>query len=152
MSTIITTNPYSFTVEDNMNIKAVFEDAGGKIVSFTKGSAVQTGYSGTFSVSLMNGSTTIGSASCSYNNSITINSNTLDNKTFYSGYTLYLNGSSMPYNFYSLGAKLYLYVREGSTTGTLKYQLTVSSQTSKSQSFTSADLGKNYYLVIVIGT
>lgn len=26
MSTIITQNPYTFTVEDNMNIKAVFED------------------------------------------------------------------------------------------------------------------------------
>ena len=58
----------------------------------------------------------------------------------------------MPYNFYSLGAKLHLLVREGSTTGTIKYQLTVSSQTSKSQSFTSADLGKNYYLIISVGT
>lgn len=152
MSTIITTNPYTFTVEDNMSIKAVFENAGGTIVSFTKGGAVQTGYSGTFSVALKNGSTTIGSASCSYNNNITINSNTLNNKTFLSGYTLYLYGSGMPYNFYSLGAKLHLLVREGSTTGTIKYQLTVSSQTSKSQSFTSADLGKNYYLIISVGT
>jgi hypothetical protein len=28
MSTIITDNPYTFTVEDNMNINAVFEDSG----------------------------------------------------------------------------------------------------------------------------
>lgn len=28
MSTIITQNPYTFTVEDNMSIKAVFENAG----------------------------------------------------------------------------------------------------------------------------
>lgn len=28
MSTIITQNPYTFTVEDNMNINAVFEDSG----------------------------------------------------------------------------------------------------------------------------
>lgn len=31
MSTIITTNPYTFTVEDNMSIKAVFENNTGTI-------------------------------------------------------------------------------------------------------------------------
>lgn len=154
MSTIITTNPYTFTVEDNMSIKAVFENAAGTIKSVSKGGAIGTDYGGTFSVYMKNGSTTIGTASCTYvkGGNITIDSNSLTGKTFQTGYTLYLNGSGMSTNYYGLGAKVYVYVREGSTSGTIKYTLKVSSKTSTYISFTAEDLGKNYYLVLVCST
>ena len=36
MSTIITTNPYTFTVQDNMSIKAVFEDSNPKVNGYNR--------------------------------------------------------------------------------------------------------------------
>jgi hypothetical protein len=36
MSTIITDNPYTFTVEDNMSIKAVFEDSNPKVNGYKR--------------------------------------------------------------------------------------------------------------------
>lgn len=47
MSTIITTNPYTFTVEDNMNIKAVFENSTGSLTGVSSSGAYATVSSGT---------------------------------------------------------------------------------------------------------
>lgn len=44
MSTIITTNPYTFTVQDNMSIKAVFEDNGITVSSLSGVGGYSPGY------------------------------------------------------------------------------------------------------------
>lgn len=44
MSTIITDNPYTFTVEDNMSIKAVFEDSNPKVNGYNRTGNNYTNY------------------------------------------------------------------------------------------------------------
>lgn len=44
MSTIITTNPYTFTVEDNMSIKAVFEDSNATVITIGSEGKSYTSY------------------------------------------------------------------------------------------------------------
>ena len=156
MSTIITDNPYSFTVEDNMSIKAVFENAAGVIKSIKSQGVVGTGYSGTCYVYLYsNTGSTIGSATFSYvsGGGFTMTSNTLNNKQFLDGYKISLVCTSMPSGAFNLGLKVRLYIKTGSSSGTTRYTLTCSSAVSTSRYFNAQnDVGQEYYLVCEVGT
>lgn len=156
MSTIITTNPYTFTVEDNMSIKAVFENSAGVIKSIESQGVVGTGYSGTCYVYLYsNTGSTIGSATFSYvsGGGFTMTSNTLNNKQFLDGYKISLNCNNMPSGAFNLGLKVRLYIKDGSSSGTNKYTLECNSAVSKSRYFNAQnDVGREYYLVCAVGT
>lgn len=60
MSTIITDNPYTFTVSDNMNINAVFEDNGASL-TFVDGKGLwgSSQQLGTYNIDLYNGNTKV---------------------------------------------------------------------------------------------
>lgn len=60
MSTIITDNPYTFTVADNMSINAVFEDNGASL-TFVDGKGLwgSTQQLGTYNIDLYNGNTKV---------------------------------------------------------------------------------------------
>ena len=156
MSTIITDNPYTFTVQDNMSIKAVFENSAGVIKSISANGVVGTGYSGTCYVYLYsNTGSTIGSATISYvsGGGFTMTSNTLNNKQFLDGYKISLNCTSMPSGAFNLGLKVRLYIKEGSSSGTNKYTLECNNTISKSRYFNAQnDVGREYYLVCAVGT
>lgn len=143
MSTIITTNPYTFTVEDDMSIKAVFEDDAGKIMAVAAGGNVQSGYNGSASMSISG----VGSVSFHYNGaSMSKSSDSLTGKTISNGDVIYFNATGMATAYFQIGGKINFTIREGSASGTIVKQY-IADRYDNYSSFTfSGTAGKKYYL------
>lgn len=159
MSTIITDNPYTFTVADNMNINAVFENAGAIIkplnTTYLKGGG-STGYTISITITLKNSSNSqIGQAKIDYSGggSSTITSDTISNKTVLSGYQLVIS-SDLGY-YYPQLRTISLYLRDGGYTGTSLWTITSPkkydtsyppAKLSGTYTFSESDMGKNLYI------